>query len=350
MRALRTKCRPSAAAGRMPPQPQGAAAPSTANGGRIFLGFQWDASSWDTVPPLWDTLLSWLGQRKVHWNLPALPADMSLRRRTAALKPLRSRIDGARRYRHGAGFRGGRASAPQHRRARTGSFMGLEEPLGYWCRGPARHPAVDPDSAGRGSRPARGLEALRRPWFPARSASFPEPATAFRPSPGCLPFVRAVAASYVPGKPGGEALAAHSGLASGQSSCSSISPGWRTRTRFGAAGRAGGAIRRPAARFPAPRRPGCCLPARPVSRAGRAGLGTVSRSQGCGRRSTRTAGMSRKKRKKNEEYAVLLGHWRPTRDGTARRTRGTSDVDSASSSGSSRTCWVRSRLPEAAST
>src|SRR5208283_2393162 len=64
-----------------------------ANGGRICLGFQWDAASWDTVPSLWDSLFAWLDERNVHWNLPALPADRPARKRNAALKPLRSRIE-----------------------------------------------------------------------------------------------------------------------------------------------------------------------------------------------------------------------------------------------------------------
>src|SRR5271157_5998484 len=76
-----------------PPQPRAAAESVAANGGRICLGLQWDAASWDTVPFLYESLLAWLDDRRVHWNLPALPPEMPARKRAAALKPLRSRIE-----------------------------------------------------------------------------------------------------------------------------------------------------------------------------------------------------------------------------------------------------------------
>ena len=59
----------------------------------MCLGFRWDASSWETVPSLWDTLFTWLGERKVHWNLPALPAETPARRKASIVKTLLSRIE-----------------------------------------------------------------------------------------------------------------------------------------------------------------------------------------------------------------------------------------------------------------
>jgi hypothetical protein len=67
--------------------------PASGNGRSICLGFQWDAASWETVSALWHPLFSWLGSRTVHWNLPALPADMAPRRRASVLKPLAARIE-----------------------------------------------------------------------------------------------------------------------------------------------------------------------------------------------------------------------------------------------------------------
>ncbi len=78
---------------RTPPKPRGTDAGLAANGGQVCLGFQWDASSWESVPSLWEPLFSWLGERKVHWNLPALPAETPARRKASIVKALRSRIE-----------------------------------------------------------------------------------------------------------------------------------------------------------------------------------------------------------------------------------------------------------------
>ncbi len=63
------------------------------NGGRLCLGFQWDAGSWETVPSWCEPLFAWLDTRTVHWNLPAMPPDMPLRKRTSLSRLLRSRIE-----------------------------------------------------------------------------------------------------------------------------------------------------------------------------------------------------------------------------------------------------------------
>ncbi len=50
----------------------------------IFLGIQWDASSWDDVPLWCDFLFGRLGKAPVCWNFPALPQDGRARGRARA--------------------------------------------------------------------------------------------------------------------------------------------------------------------------------------------------------------------------------------------------------------------------
>ena len=61
-------------------------------GGQLCLGFQWDTASWESVPGLWESLFAWLDQRHAFWNLPALPAGLAARKRSALVKPLLARI------------------------------------------------------------------------------------------------------------------------------------------------------------------------------------------------------------------------------------------------------------------
>jgi hypothetical protein len=63
------------------------------NGRRICLGIQWDAGSWDSALPWCEYLFSKLGQQKLHWNLPAFPPEMQARKRTALIKALRGRVE-----------------------------------------------------------------------------------------------------------------------------------------------------------------------------------------------------------------------------------------------------------------
>jgi hypothetical protein len=62
-------------------------------GSRVRLGFQWDAGSWERVPAWCDYLAGVLGLRQVCWNIPALPPDMPPRRRASVVRALRSRIE-----------------------------------------------------------------------------------------------------------------------------------------------------------------------------------------------------------------------------------------------------------------
>jgi hypothetical protein len=65
---------------------------ANARGGPLCLGFQWDTASWESVPALWDALFAWLDRRRAAWNLPALPAGIPPRKRTALVKPLLARV------------------------------------------------------------------------------------------------------------------------------------------------------------------------------------------------------------------------------------------------------------------
>jgi hypothetical protein len=61
---------------------------------RVFLGFEWEAGSWNDSPLWCDTLFKKLDRRAVHWNLPAFPAGIHARRRAPLVRTLRSRIEG----------------------------------------------------------------------------------------------------------------------------------------------------------------------------------------------------------------------------------------------------------------
>jgi hypothetical protein len=63
-------------------------------GRRIFLGFEWEAGSWDDALLWCDHLFRRLDRHKVHWNLPAFPADSQARKRASLVRALRSRVEG----------------------------------------------------------------------------------------------------------------------------------------------------------------------------------------------------------------------------------------------------------------
>ncbi|MGA2479071.1 MAG: hypothetical protein ABSG63_10025 [Spirochaetia bacterium] len=63
------------------------------NDRRICLGIQWDAGSWDNALPWCEYLFSKLGRQRLHWNLPALPTDGQARKRAAFIKALRGRLE-----------------------------------------------------------------------------------------------------------------------------------------------------------------------------------------------------------------------------------------------------------------
>jgi hypothetical protein len=64
-------------------------------GRRVFVGFEWEAGSWDDALLWCDQLFKKLDRRTVHWNLPAFPADSQTRKRASLLRMLRSRIEGS---------------------------------------------------------------------------------------------------------------------------------------------------------------------------------------------------------------------------------------------------------------
>jgi hypothetical protein len=63
------------------------------NGGRLCLGIQWDAESWQNAPLWCDYLFGKLDTRQVHWNIPALPAHTQRKKRASFTRALRGRIE-----------------------------------------------------------------------------------------------------------------------------------------------------------------------------------------------------------------------------------------------------------------
>jgi hypothetical protein len=63
------------------------------NGRRLFLGFQWNSGSWDHAPVWLDPLIKRLDGFSVHWNLPAFPPDLPARRRSTIVKNFQSRLE-----------------------------------------------------------------------------------------------------------------------------------------------------------------------------------------------------------------------------------------------------------------
>jgi len=60
---------------------------------RISLGFQWDARSWENVPLWCDSLFTRLKDSKVHWNLPAFLPDTPARKKASIARAIRSRLE-----------------------------------------------------------------------------------------------------------------------------------------------------------------------------------------------------------------------------------------------------------------
>ena len=63
------------------------------NGRPISLGIQWDAGSWESALPWCEYLFNKLGRQRLHWNLPAFPPDGQARKRAAIVKAIRGRIE-----------------------------------------------------------------------------------------------------------------------------------------------------------------------------------------------------------------------------------------------------------------
>jgi hypothetical protein len=70
------------------------------------LGVQWDAASWETVLPWCEYLFDKLKGQRLHWNLPAFPSEGPARRRAAVAKALRARIEENGDVVSSAGFAG----------------------------------------------------------------------------------------------------------------------------------------------------------------------------------------------------------------------------------------------------
>jgi hypothetical protein len=73
---------------------------------RVFVGFEWEAGSWDDALPWCDQLFKKLDGRSVHWNLPAFPSDGQARKRASLLRALRSRMEDAGDRMTSMGFAG----------------------------------------------------------------------------------------------------------------------------------------------------------------------------------------------------------------------------------------------------
>jgi hypothetical protein len=289
----------------MPPQSRITAASVAANSGQICLGFQWDAASWDTVPSLWESLFAWIDDRNVHWNLPALPIDMPLRKRTAVLKPLKSRIERRGDIVTAMGFSGAVHPLLNMDELEREVSWGLKNP---WGTGITDVLGVCPTIL---------IPRVADPWRPAawklygehgfgKIGVFPDPGDlAAETSAGCLFFIRTMASSCPPGSLETrrlKKLLAASPNVRLQLDLSGVTDQDAVRKLLEAPGGLFGG--RPPAFSPLAELSGP-LPARYAGRAVRLDWAPFS-LPGLHAALEKTAGISRKKRKKTEEYGALL--------------------------------------------
>jgi hypothetical protein len=193
---------PPGAAARVAPGKAVGMLPGVALGARqVCLGFQWDPSSWETVPLLWGSLFELLGDRNVHWNLPAMPGDTPVRRRAAALKTLRGRIESRADVVTAMGYSGSPHCLLSLDELDRELSWGLKNP---WGTGLAdlmdiRPAILIPRVADLGR---AGAWKLYAEYGFRLVGVFPEPHDRPPPAPaGCLPFLKVDAASCVPGSP-----------------------------------------------------------------------------------------------------------------------------------------------------
>jgi hypothetical protein len=60
---------------------------------RVFLGVQWDTDSWDNLPSLHAALLERIGPLPLHWNFPAVPPDSLKKTRPWLEKTVGARLE-----------------------------------------------------------------------------------------------------------------------------------------------------------------------------------------------------------------------------------------------------------------
>jgi hypothetical protein len=282
--------------------------------GRVGLGFQWNPVSWDAIPSVLDPLFAWLEARTVQWNLPALPTDMPPRRRTAVLKLLRSRIEKRRDAVAAMGFSG--ASHPLL------NIDELEREVSWGLKNPWGTGTMDV----LGIRP---LVLIPRVADLARPAAwklygehgfrligvFPNPVEAPEGADGLLPFIRIMVSTCPPGSPEAQRLRrviASTPEALLMMDLSGVTDPEMVRELLaGPAGLFGGRL----PEFSPVADPAEALPAGPSRRPVRLDWTPLSLS-GIHDALARTAGISKKKRKKNEEYDALLSRMGSMEDGS----------------------------------
>ncbi len=302
---------------RTAPGPWGTGAGAAASRGQVCLGFHWDAHSWEATPSLWDLLFEWLGERKVHWNLPALPAETPVRKRASLIRTLRSRIESRGDAVTAMGYSGSPHSLLSLDELDRELSWGLKNPWGtgitdlMGLRPPILVPRVA-DLARSGAWKLYAEQGFRLIGI------FPDPRDRPQGAPaGCLPFLRVGVSSWAPGSPEARRLRRLLGSSANilvQLDLSGVQDPTALRSL----------LEDPSGLFSG-RSPVLCplpepageLPPKPVAVPRRLDWSALS-IPGLHAVLDDTAGISRKKRKKAEEYDALLNRLGSTVDGAAR--------------------------------
>jgi hypothetical protein len=273
------------------------------NGGHFCLGFQWNAASWDSIHRVLDGLSSWLDSHTAHWNLPALPSDMPVRRRTAVVRALRTRVEQRGDAVAAMGFSG--ASHPLL------TIDELEREVSWGLKNPWGSGITDV----LGVRPALMIPRVADCVRPAAwklygdhgfrlIGVFPD-AVSVPVGAGCLPCIRVMVSSCTPGSP--EVQRLRRLIAAAPKVCLELDLSGLTDADpiytllGGPTGLFGGRapVLSPLAQ------PDGDLPVRPSGQVQRLDWRPMSMA-GLHAALAQTAAISRKKRKKNEEYDTLL--------------------------------------------
>jgi hypothetical protein len=305
---------PPSVAARKPPLPRGTVDVVAANGRQVCLGFLWDPASWEIVLSLWDFLFEWLGDRRVHWNLPALPAQTTVRKKASIARTLRSRIESRGDGVTAMGYSGSPHSLLSLDELDRELSWGLKNPWGTGIldllgfRPAILVPRVA-DLARPGAWKLYGEHGFRLIGvFPQARDRLPQAPA------GCLSFLRVRVSSCTPKSPETRCMRRLLGSAADtrlQLDLSGLADAAALRSLLeGPSG-----IRLPAL-SPLPE-PADELPPKPIAAPPRLDWSPLS-VPGLHSVLDDTAGMSRKKRKKNEEYDALLNRLGSTVDGTAR--------------------------------